>query len=161
MQGFTRKDFLRFSAASTAAVSAGLGNATGAQAAAAPRRAQGLAVIASTLHEVVDVEQARSLAAARKAIALRRPDIVVLDLGLPDGSGLDLLEELSDEKGRAIPVVVYSAQDMDAALKGGVDAVLTKSRVSLTTLMRTVRRLTINREAVGPDDQTEHPSRRR
>ena len=120
-----------------------------------------LAVVASTLHELVDIEQARSLADARKAIALRRPDIVVLDLGLPDGSGLDLLEELSDENGRAIPVVVYSAQDMDAALKGGVDAVLTKSRVSLTTLTRTVRRLTINREAVGPDDRTEHPSRRR
>ena len=35
MTQFTRKDFLRFSAATTAAVSAGLGNATGAQAAAA------------------------------------------------------------------------------------------------------------------------------
>lgn len=119
-----------------------------------------LTIVASTLNEIADVEEARSLSAARKAIANRRPDIVVLDLGLPDGSGLDLLEVLSDEQGRAIPVVVYSAQDMDGALKGGVDAALTKSRVSLTTLARTVRRLTINREAVGPDDRTEHPSRR-
>ena len=35
MTGFTRKDFLRFSTATAAAVSAGLGNATGAQAASA------------------------------------------------------------------------------------------------------------------------------
>ncbi|WP_309627145.1 amidohydrolase family protein [Brevundimonas sp.] len=37
MNGFTRKDFLRFSAATTAAAAAGLGNATAAQAAALPR----------------------------------------------------------------------------------------------------------------------------
>ena len=43
-------------------------------------------------------------------------------------------------------MVVYSAQDMDAALKTGVDAALTKSRASLTTLARTVRRLTMKGE---------------
>ncbi|HEX8470576.1 MAG TPA: hypothetical protein VF633_05645, partial [Brevundimonas sp.] len=64
------------------------------------------------------------------------------DIGLPDGSGLELLSELNDEAGRAVPVIIYSAQEMDAALAGRVEAVLTKSRTSLAGLARTVRRLT-------------------
>ena len=68
--------------------------------------------------------------------------VVILDLGLPDGNGLDLLPELTDEDGRTIPVVIYSAQDMDRQAAPAVQAVLTKSRMSLTQLARTVRRLT-------------------
>ncbi|MFJ6024630.1 CHASE3 domain-containing protein [Brevundimonas sp. NPDC092305] len=102
-----------------------------------------LSVVSSTLGGVADVEAARTLSDARQSLSRSRPDLVILDLGLPDGSGLDLLKDLTDASGRAIPVVVYSAQDMDGALKTGVDAVLTKSRASLTTLTRTVRRLTI------------------
>lgn len=39
-------------------------------------------------------------------------DLVLLDLGLPDGSGLDLLAELrSDEEMAQIPVVVLTGRD--------------------------------------------------
>lgn len=90
----------------------------------------------------VEVVGAQSLAEARSVLAQRRPDLVILDLGLPDGNGLDLLPELTDEDGRTIPVVIYSAQDMDRQAAPAVQAVLTKSRMSLTQLARTVRRLT-------------------
>lgn len=90
----------------------------------------------------VEVIGAESLTEARAALAARRPDLVILDLGLPDGNGLDLLPELTDEDGRTIPVVIYSAQDMDRDAAPAVQAVLTKSRMSLTQLARTVRRLT-------------------
>ena len=79
---------------------------------------------------------------SRRALAIARPDLVILDLGLPDGSGLELLKELGDDAGGSIPVVVYSAQEMDAALGERVEAVLVKSRTSLAHLARTVRRLT-------------------
>ena len=92
----------------------------------------------------VEVVSAESLAEARVALAARRPDLVILDLGLPDGNGLDLLPELTDEDGGTIPVVIYSAQDMDRAAAPAVRAVLTKSRMSLTQLARTVRRLTLS-----------------
>jgi len=92
--------------------------------------------------ETVEVVGAESLADARAALARRRPDLVILDLGLPDGNGLDLLPELTDEEGRTIPVVIYSAQDLDRQAAPAVQAVLTKSRMSLTQLARTVRRLT-------------------
>ena len=90
----------------------------------------------------VEVRGVESLAEAREALQARRPDLVILDLGLPDGHGLELLPELTDEEGRTIPVVIYSAQDTDRQAAPAVQAVLTKSRMSLTQLARTVRRLT-------------------
>lgn len=90
----------------------------------------------------VEVRGVESLAEAREALQDRRPDLVILDLGLPDGHGLDLLPELTDEEGLTIPVVIYSAQDTDRQAVPAIQAVLTKSRMSLTQLARTVRRLT-------------------
>lgn len=88
--------------------------------------------------EVVSVE---SLAGAREALRGRRPDVVVLDLGLEDGPGLSLLPELRERPDGAIPVVVFTAQEIAPEDVARVDAVLTKSRNALTSLARTVRRL--------------------
>lgn len=104
-----------------------------------------LEVTASALGNSAEITPAESLAAARAVLARVKPDLVILDLGLPDGSGLELLGDLGDDKGRTIPVIVYSAQEMDAALADRVEAVLTKSRTSLAGLARTVRRLTNTR----------------
>ncbi|MGA0605875.1 ATP-binding protein [Phenylobacterium sp. VNQ135] len=89
------------------------------------------------------MKSVESLAAARQALSEQTPSLAILDVGLPDGSGLDLLPELHDPSGRPIPVVVFSAQAFDqAALAQAVDAVLVKSRSSLDQLIATVRRLT-------------------
>lgn len=107
-----------------------------------------LEVTAAALSDAADIRPAESLAAARAMLARGKPDLVILDLGLPDGSGLELLGDLGDGAGSAVPVIVYSAQEMDAALADRVEAVLTKSRTSLTGLARTVRRLTNARKAL-------------
>jgi len=101
-----------------------------------------LKVTAAALSDAAEIVTAESLAAARSILAKGKPDLVILDLGLPDGSGLELLSELGDGEGHTVPVIVYSAQEMDAALANRVEAVLTKSRTSLAGLARTVRRLT-------------------
>jgi PAS domain S-box-containing protein len=101
-----------------------------------------LQITAAALSGCGEVVGAPGLAAAREFLAHRTPDLVILDLGLADGSGLDLLPDLTDAEGRAIPVVVFSAQDADQQLSTRVDSVLTKSRTSLSALARTVRRLT-------------------
>ncbi|HZW15567.1 MAG TPA: response regulator [Brevundimonas sp.] len=100
-----------------------------------------LEVTASALAEIADVVTADNLSSARTILSDRRPDLVILDLGLPDGSGLELLPDLEAAHGSA-PVVVYSAQELDADLANRVDAVLVKSRTSLTGLTRLVRDLT-------------------
>jgi PAS domain S-box-containing protein len=85
---------------------------------------------------------AGSLAEARNLLATITPQLVILDVGLPDGSGLDLLPSLVDKDGAALPVVIFSAQSLEnATLTDAVDAVLTKSRTSLGQLAGTVRRL--------------------
>ena len=80
---------------------------------------------------------AASLAAARNILAARRPDAIVLDLGLPDGSGQDLLIEVKKAE-NPLPVIVYSAQEVDRAATALADAVIVKSRRALPKLASTV-----------------------
>jgi DNA-binding response OmpR family regulator len=58
-----------------------------------------------------------------------RFDLLILDLGLPERDGLDVLRELRAE-GRALPVLILSARDSVtdtiAGLDGGADDYLTK-----------------------------------
>jgi PAS domain S-box-containing protein len=88
--------------------------------------------------EIVSVE---SLAAARAFLAQRTPDLVILDLTLGDGSGLELLANLDDPQGQPIPVLVFSAQDTDHMILNRVAQAMTKSRTSLTNLAEAVKRL--------------------
>lgn len=68
------------------------------------------AVTAMTLASVGDVASAATLAEARAAIQAEPFDLVILDLELPDGDGLDLLPDL---KNAGVPVAIYSAREDD------------------------------------------------
>lgn len=63
-----------------------------------------------------------------RAAAARPPDLVILDLGLPDLDGLDVTQRLREWS--AVPIVVLSARgqerDKIAALDAGADDYLTK-----------------------------------
>ncbi|KIO49775.1 two-component system response regulator KdpE [Nitrosospira sp. NpAV] len=58
----------------------------------------------------------------------RKPDLVILDLGLPDGDGVDFILDI--RKWSSIPIIVLSArvneQDKIRALDAGADDYLTK-----------------------------------
>ena len=58
----------------------------------------------------------------------RKPDVVIVDLGLPDGDGVDLIRDLRTWSG--VPVIVLSARSDEAdkveALDAGADDYLTK-----------------------------------
>ncbi len=60
--------------------------------------------------------------------ATRTPDLVILDLGLPDGDGVDLIREL--RQWSSMPVIVLSARSAEeskiAALDAGADDYLVK-----------------------------------
>ena len=100
-----------------------------------------LQVTASALSRVGEIVPAESLAAARAFLAARRPDLVILDIALADGSGLELLPELSHDSETLVPVVIFSVQDPPESLVPQVGAVMTKSRTSLLQLALTIQQL--------------------
>lgn len=63
-----------------------------------------------------------------QAVITHRPDIIVLDLGLPDMSGLEVTQHLREWS--QIPIIILSVQDQEAdkvaALDAGADDYLTK-----------------------------------
>ena len=55
---------------------------------------------------------ADSVAAARKALASQQPDLVILDINLPDGDGFSLFQEIRQE--RDVPILFLSARDAES-----------------------------------------------
>ena len=78
--------------------------------------------------EGIEVYEAQTLARGLIEAGTRRPDLLVLDLGLPDGDGVSLIRELRGWSD--MPVVVLSArtreQDKIDALDAGADDYLVK-----------------------------------
>ncbi len=74
------------------------------------------------------VIEAPSLAAGRTAVSTEAPAVIILDLGLPDGDGVDLVRVL--RTWTAVPTIVVSARDREdekvRALDAGADDYLTK-----------------------------------
>jgi two-component system KDP operon response regulator KdpE len=78
--------------------------------------------------ESLEVAEADSVQRGLIEAGTRRPDLVVLDLGLPDGDGIDFIRGLRTWS--EIPVIVLSARttesDKIAALDAGADDYLVK-----------------------------------
>lgn len=70
-----------------------------------------------------------SLASAREALAEKQFDLLILDVNLPDGSGLTLLRQVRSE-GSAAPVILLTANDLEldevTGLEAGADDYITK-----------------------------------
>ncbi|MBW8464654.1 MAG: two-component system response regulator KdpE [Acidovorax sp.] len=74
------------------------------------------------------VHEAGTLREGLSAAGTRHPDLLVLDLGLPDGDGVELIRDVRGWS--AVPIIVLSARtdetDKIAALDAGADDYLTK-----------------------------------
>ena len=80
------------------------------------------------------VIEAANCAEAKPCFLSHTPDLVLLDLGLPDGDGMQLLEFIRSRS--AVPVIVLSARsdetDKVVALDGGDNDALYNSLLLLT-----------------------------
>ena len=75
------------------------------------------------------VFRAGTLAEAEEILARERFSLLILDVNLPDGSGLELLKQLR-QRGDSVPVVLLTANDLEldivAGLELGADHYITK-----------------------------------
>lgn len=76
----------------------------------------------------IRLRRAESLAGAALHLRVYRPDIALVDLGLPDGSGLDLIQSMLRSTARPGRVVAISGDPTleGAARRAGADAFLAK-----------------------------------
>ena len=92
---------------------------------------------------------------AREQIFFTNPALILLDINLPDGSGLDLIKEIR-EKGLSYPVILLSANDTDAdVVKGlelGADDYVTKP-FSLSVLRARVNTQLRKKELFSDKDE--------
>ena len=85
------------------------------------------------LHSGARLRRADCLASAHRHLAVYRPTVVLVDLGLPDGSGLDLISELNAAEAR-VPVLLATSGDDHAesdAMAAGADGFLPKPLASV------------------------------
>ena len=81
--------------------------------------------------ESFTVVQASSIAEGEKALAANKIDVIILDLMLPDGSGLTLCRDIkSDAKTKHIPIIILTAKieevDRVVGFELGADDYVTK-----------------------------------
>ncbi len=102
---------------------------------------------ANTLTELVAIEgfttsTANSLREARRQMSIRRPDVVLLDLVLPDGSGMDLIEDVESRATTEVVLITghASMESSIEALRLGVADYLIKP-IDLTQLQGILSRV--------------------
>lgn len=86
------------------------------------------------------IRRADCLRSAHRHLQTYRPSVVVVDLGLPDGSGADLIAELAALPGRSAVVLGTSgdAAGEALALAAGADGFLAKPIESLAAFQRVI-----------------------
>lgn len=95
-------------------------------------------VVSIIFRDIAEIVAASTLREAREMLAEESFDMVILDAVLPDGSGLDLLPFLREEKKSDTPVVIFSAYDVKVKDKCNV-TVLVKSRTTDDDLVKSIK----------------------
>ena len=99
-----------------------------------------LRLVASAFEDDFEVRSTPRVHEAEAALRRYQFDLVILDLSMTDGSGLDLVPAVRVSCGDC-PIILYTAYDVDPQVVGQVDAVLTKTREGLDDLVALGNRL--------------------
>lgn len=104
-----------------------------------------LRVLSSVFEDRAELFSTPSVVEARAAMRHTRFDAAILDIGLADGSGLDLIPLLRAQAA-SMPIVIFTAQEVDSADLQGADLVRIKSRASLDRLVEEVMGMVAQRK---------------
>ncbi|MFD7787886.1 response regulator [Streptomyces nojiriensis] len=101
-----------------------------------------------------EVETASDGHTALRLAAARKPGVILLDLGLPDMDGVDVIKEVREASG--VPILVLSArhtsEEKVRALDAGADDYVTKP-FSMDELLARLRAAVRRREVPAPADE--------
>jgi DNA-binding NtrC family response regulator len=85
-----------------------------------------------------DVDEANNLASARKKLETNTYDVVILDRGLPDGDGIDLISEAKDVLPNSVVIILTSDSDFSSVkhcIARGADDYVIKSENIIPDLL--------------------------
>ena len=110
-------------------------------------------------HPELEAVLCRTLAQARAAMEGQAFDLAILDVNLPDGSGLELLRQI--RRSSALPIVLLTANDMEtdivAGLESGADDYITKPFSLAVLRARANAQLRRGEPARAPADRVDLP----
>ncbi len=98
-------------------------------------------VTQALVENLADFDFARTLDDARAKLAEQTYDLAIIDVRMPDGSGLELLGQLPP----GCQVMLFTGHDVDAGTGTSVAAVLTKGSASPDRLVATISQLLARR----------------
>lgn len=96
--------------------------------------------------------EAASVAEAVAAARRRRPDVILLDIRLPDGSGFDACREILREMPEARVLILTSVVDdnlLDEAIRAGTHGYLLKE-INARVLMQSIRDVAAGKSILDP-----------
>ena len=99
------------------------------------------------------IRRADSIASARKHLSVYRPTVVIVDLGLPDGSGRALIQSLSQGLPRIDVILGTSGDEVaeDEIIAAGADGFVAKPIASLAQFQAAIlMHLPPDRQPQGP-----------
>lgn len=118
---------------------------------------RGLTQVIDPTEDLTVCGEAENAASALRGIAQAGPDIVVVDLALESGDGLELIKSIRSQFG-SLPILVLTMHDepfyAERALKAGAQGFLTKQEASeevVDAIYRILRGETYVSERVSPD----------
>ena len=97
-------------------------------------------VVEEMLAEIADVTPVTTYEQAMLELRERAFDLIILDIGLPDGSGLDLLPMIGSHS-PAAPIMVFSAHEIASDTAEMISTALVKSRTSNSQLVESIKSL--------------------
>jgi CheY-like chemotaxis protein len=98
-------------------------------------------VLRALLRDRAEILAAKTCREAEQLLKEQDFDLLVLDIELPDGSGLKLLPLLRRPGKPPVPVVVFSAHELSHGMAQAIEAALVKSRTSNEEILQTIESL--------------------
>ena len=101
--------------------------------------------VKAMLSEAADVIFAETIESATRCIRENSPDLIILDISLPDGDGLDLLPVIAECSETPPPVMLFTGGEIPPFLSRLVEASHSKFSTDRTELLHSVRTLLASR----------------